>query len=250
MNFDKTIFLTNNTGSPNFLESDYALDWSMTRNERYCLIKLLEKLKPKIAIEIGTYNGGSLQVISQYAEKVYAIDTDSTIQERLKDKFDNVVYLVGDSKIIVPELIKELQAKNESIEFALIDGDHSTLGVKTDIENLIQYIPEKSLNIILHDSFNPNCRKGMKAVNYHNNKYVHYVELDYITGAFAPDGLKKEMWGGFAHIVLLNEERKDTLEIYESQKKLYEIAYLHSKHFIKNKLQFLKPILKYIRSGS
>lgn len=217
----------------------------MTRNERYCFKTLLEKLKPKISIEIGTLKGGSLQVLTLNSEKVYAIDIDPTLEQRLKDKFPNVVFLMGDSRDIVPKLIKELEKNNESIEFALIDGDHTALGVKADIENIISYVPTNRLNIILHDSFNPECRNGMKAVNYNANKYVHYVELDYISGVFEPnDGVRKEMWGGFAHIVLLNEQRQGNLQIYESQKKLYDIAYLHSKHFLSDKLGFLKPIVK------
>ena len=247
MIIDKTILANSNTGVPNFIEKDYSLDWSMTRNERYCLIQLLKKIKPKITIEVGTYNGGSLQVLSENSEKVYAIDIDIKVKERLQHKFENVVFLIGDSKKIIPQLIKELNENNESIEFALIDGDHSELGVKSDIENLINYIPHNSLNIILHDSFNPYCRKGMKAVNYNQNKHVHYVELDYISGAFEPDGLKKEMWGGFAHVVLLKEEREGELQVYQSQKKLYDIAYLHSKYFIKDKLHFLKPIVRLLK---
>lgn len=256
MIINKNIFKNPNVGAPNFFEDEHFLDWSMTRNERYCLSKMLEKIKPKITIEIGTYNGGSLQVLSKYSETVYAIDIDINVKERLKNKFDNVIFLIGDSKLIIPKLIKELQKKNESIEFALIDGDHSEMGVKADIENLIKYVPVNSLNIILHDSFNPNCRKGMKAVNYNENKYIHYVELDFITGVFEPNGLKKEMWGGFSHIVLLNEKREGEIQVYESQKRIYDIIYYRSKHFKRNvhhiikhflrkKLFFLKPIVKF-----
>lgn len=185
-----------------------------------------------------------MQVISKHSEKVYAIDIDPTLPDRLKGKFNNVTFLIGDSKEIVPKLIKELQEKNESIEFALIDGDHSAPGVKADIENMINYVPSSSLNIILHDSFNPECRRGMKAVNYSANKHIHYVELDYITGAYEPNGIKKEMWGGFGHIVLLNEERKGNLKMLESQKSLYDVTYLRSKHFLSDKKTFLKSIVK------
>lgn len=247
MVINKNIFQNPSEGTPNFIEDDYSINWCMTRNERYCFTKLLEKLKPKVAIEIGSFDGGSLQVISKHSEKVYALDIDVTLKDRLKGKFDNVTFLIGDSKEILPKLIKELQQHNESIEFVLIDGDHSELGVKADIENMINYVPAQSLNIILHDSFNPECRRGMKAVNYNANKHVHYVELDYITGSFEPSGLKNEMWGGFGHIVMLKEERKGELQLLESQKKLYDIAYLHSRHFLSEKFGFLKPFVKLFR---
>jgi len=250
MEIDKGILKNVSIASPNFMEEDYSLDWSMTRNERYCLTKLLEKIKPKVAIEIGIYNGGSLQVLSENAEKVYAIDIDINTKKRLGDRFKNVEFLIGDSKVLIPELLEELQKKEESIEFALIDGDHSAFGVKSDIENLIKYVPSTSMNIILHDSFNPFCRKGMKSVNYSANKHIHYVELDYVTGVFEPDGLKNQLWGGFAHIVLLKDFRNGELQVNQSQRKLYNLAFLHSKHFLKYNFEFLKPLLRLLKKTS
>lgn len=243
----KNKLTTSDTNTPAFTENDFPLDWSMTRNERYGFIHVLQHVKPKISIEIGTYNGGSLQVISKYSEKVYAIDTDSTIVERLGSKFSNVEFLIGDSKILVPKLIQDLQAKGDSIEFALIDGDHSTEGVATDIKNLLNYKPLKSLHILLHDSFNPRCRKGMKLYNYNENKHVHYVELDFISGVFAPDNLNRQMWGGLALIIMLAEKRSAQIQVHQSQLKLYNIAYKHSIHFIKNSLSFLKPVVRLFR---
>jgi len=244
---NKEMLSFSDTNEPAFTETDFPLDWSMTRNERYGFIHILQKIKPKVAIEIGTYNGGSLQVISQYADKVYAIDNDKTIIERLGSKFSNVEFLIGDSKDILPKLIKEIQDKGENLEFALIDGDHSTEGVAADIKNLIAYKPKNSFHILLHDSFNPKCRKGMKIVDYNINKHVHYVELDFISGVFAPDNLKREMWGGIAHIILLAEERLTQLKVYQSQEKLYNIAYKRSIHFMKDKLSFLKPIKRLLK---
>ncbi len=246
-NLNKDLLLFSDTNTPAFTEIDFPLDWSMTRSERYGFIHVLKQIKPKISIEIGTYNGGSLQVISKYSEKVYAIDNDPTIIDRLGNKFDNVEFLIGDSKTVIPKLIKDLQAKNESIEFALIDGDHSTEGIATDIKNLLVYKPIKSLHIILHDSFNPRCRKGMKTYNYNNNKYVHYVELDFISGIFNPDDLGRQMWGGLALIILFPYERTIPLKVYQSELKLYNVVYKHSIHFLKNSLSFLKPIVRIFR---
>jgi len=113
-----------------------------------------------------------------------------------------------------------------------------------DIENLIKYVPVKSLNIILHDSFNPKCRKGMITPNYNDNKHVHYVEIDFIHGGYISNNINRQMWGGFAHIILLAEKRLTQLKIHQSQKELYRIAYLYSIHFIKNSPRYLRPIIK------
>ena len=155
MIIDKEIFDINDSEMPFFMENEYPLDWAMTRNEKFCFIKLLEQIKPQIAIEIGIDNGGSLQVLSKHSKKVYAIDIEKKTAKNLVDKFDNVEFLIGDSKKIIPELLQRIQDNNESLEFALIDGDHTESGVRSDIENLIKYIPPKSFNINLHDSFNP-----------------------------------------------------------------------------------------------
>ena len=87
----------------------------------------------------------------------------------------------------------------------------------------------------------------MKLYNYNDNKFVHYVELDFISGVFAPDNLSRQMWGGLALIIMLNEERNTVLQIHQSQLKLYNIAYKHSIHFVKNSLSFLKPIARLFR---
>lgn len=247
MIIDKQSLINADTNSPSFTEDEFAIDWSMTRNERYCFIQLLQKIKPKIAIEIGTFNGGSLQVISKYAEKVYAIDTDASVKERLGSKFKNVEFLIGDSKTIAPQLIQTLQENNDPLEFVLIDGDHSTNGVYQDIKNILNYKPKTSLHIILHDSFNPTCRKGMKLYDYNKNENVHYVELDFTTGIFSPEGLKRQMWGGFAMVLMLAEKRTAPLKINESQKKLHNLIYLQSFHLVNNLFWFLKPLFNFLK---
>ncbi|MGB1232455.1 MAG: class I SAM-dependent methyltransferase [Winogradskyella sp.] len=234
--------------NPKYLiTSQYPIPWSMTNAEQATLIQVLQNIKPKVAIEIGTYNGGSLQVISEFSEKVYAIDLTPSNRDKGCNAFSNVDYLIGDSKQIIPELVKKINANNEIVEFILIDGDHTAKGVLEDITNVLQLLPKQPITIILHDSFNPTCRKGMRACNYNANTYVHNVELDFVTGAFNHDGLYREMWGGFACIQLLPELRKTALEVNAYQDKLYRITYLKSIHFYKKILWFLKPIYKILK---
>lgn len=166
MNFNANIQMMHDINTPSFLEDEFSLEWLMSRNERYCLVSLLGKIRPKVAIEVGVRTGGSLQVLSKYCEKVYALDIDPDVENHLKDHFSNVEFITGDSRVTVPQVLKQIQKNNESLEFAIIDGDHSALGVNADIENLLNYVPTTSLSIILHDSFNPTCRRGMLAVDY------------------------------------------------------------------------------------
>jgi hypothetical protein len=229
---------------PNHISAQYPISWSMSRAEQATLIQVLKNIKPKVAIEIGTYKGGSLQVISDYSEKVYAVDLTPSDRDERCENLSNVDYLIGDSKRIIPELVNKINNSNDVVEFILIDGDHSYEGVLEDITNLLKLTPKQPITIILHDSFNPACRKGMRLYDYSANPYVSYVELDYITGAFNHDGLYREMWGGFACIVLSHEKRLTALEIYAYQDRLFETTYYRSIHFFRKFFWFLKPFYK------
>src|SRR6476646_7078524 len=116
------------------LNIDSLLDWLMSPSERVALIFLLEHLRPKVAIEIGTKNGGSLQVLSKFCNRVYAIDIDSEVPKRLEGRFDNVEYRIGPSDTILPTLLSQLQSEGAELSFALVDGDHSAEGVRKDID--------------------------------------------------------------------------------------------------------------------
>lgn len=228
----------------NYISAQYPISWSMARAEQATLIQVLKSIKPKVAIEIGTYNGGSLQVISDYSEKVYAVDLTPSYRDERCDYFTNVDYLIGDSKTILPELVNKINTSDAVVEFILIDGDHSPEGIFKDITNVLQLKPKQPITIILHDSFNPACRKGMQLYNYNANPYVTAVELDYVTGAFNHDGLYREMWGGFACITLSPNKRSTTLKVTAYQDKLFQTTYYRSIHFFKKFLWFLKPFYK------
>src|SRR5262245_5929119 len=57
--------------------------WMMSPAEQTALIFLLSQLRPRIAIEIGTRFGGSLQVLSRYCDRVYSIDINPDVKIRL-----------------------------------------------------------------------------------------------------------------------------------------------------------------------
>src|SRR6516165_1767622 len=120
------------------LGKDNLLDWMMSPSEKVALIFLLEHLRPKIAIEIGTKYGGSLQVLTQFCDWVYSIDVDPDVAHRLEGKFPNVEYLIGPSDQILPSLIERLGKQDAELGFALVDGDHSAEGVRKDIDNLLR----------------------------------------------------------------------------------------------------------------
>lgn len=221
-------------------EDEFKLDWSMSRSERYTLIYFLQKIKPGITIEIGTYNGGSLQVLSKYSDHVYAIDNNPSVEEHLNDKFINVSFNTGDSKKIVPELLKTFPQQQLSPEFLLIDGDHSTKGVYTDLTNILRIQPKSNCYVFLQDTFNPDCRKGIKHYDFLSNPYVHYVDIDFVPGEM----IKGKMWGGLGLIILKNTKRTESLVLRETYKAKYKRNYYLSTHFLKKTISFTKPLKK------
>ena len=207
------------------LRADRAMYWLMSPAEQAAISYLLERLRPEVAIEIGTRFGGSLQVLSRFSGKVYSLDIDPAVPQRLDGLFPNVEYVIGPSDQTLPALIADLQSQGAGLSFVLIDGDHSAEGVKQDIDHILQYRPNTPLYIIMHDSFNPECRRGMASASWAACPYIHAVELDFVGGYINPSpAFRGELWGGLALGLLRPEPRQGRFEIVERAKLSFEIA--------------------------
>ena len=86
------------------------------------------------------------------------------------------------------EAASRIKKENLFFDLAIIDADHSRLAVSADINGIIEH----SDIILMHDSFNPDCRKGM--VDALKNQKSHAYYLDFIPSVSKNDGL----WGGLA----------------------------------------------------
>lgn len=189
-------------------------NWFMSPAEQMVIISLVGNLKPKLAIEIGTMHGGCLTVISKFADKVYSIDIDPKVAEKLHDRFSNVEFLTGSSRDILPPLLSNLAHEKQELGFVLVDGDHSAEGVRTDIDMLLKYTPCVPLYIFMHDSMNPDCRSGMRAADWASNPYVHTVELDLVVGILTPvPRIYGQAWEGLALAIMEPEKRNGPLTI-------------------------------------
>jgi cephalosporin hydroxylase len=207
--------------------------WLMTDAERSALYALLSELRPACAIEIGTYKAGSLTTISKFCKHVYTLDIDPSFRDTYEDRFPDVQFIVGDSAETLPPLLKEIQRLDEPLGFILIDADHTENGMRRDIENILRYIPTRPLYIIMHDSFNPDCRRGMLKANWSSNPHTHLVELDYIAGRFISNekgDRHRQMWCGFALAILLPEPRDGKILIHQNEGFLFQKTYWHSIH--------------------
>jgi len=220
---------------PFIYEDKYPLFWQMTRWEKHMFVSIVEKLQPEVAIEIGNAQGGSLQVLSKNCQKVYALDFSKEVHEKLQGKFDNVAFHTGDSKLILPDLLKQIQDRGERLGFVLIDGDHATSGVRADINSFLHhYIPVVDCHIIFHDSFNPVCRRGIIEADWQQCPYVHGVDIDFLPGTIMEEGVitreNRSIWGGFSMAILRPEKRVGTLEVKQSLLPTYKAMYKSSRY--------------------
>lgn len=82
-------------------DEEFTLHWQMTTCERFALQGLLRRLRPSLSLEVGTYLGGSLRVLSRFSEAVISVDIDPQVAIRLAGKFPNVELRSGDSARIL-----------------------------------------------------------------------------------------------------------------------------------------------------
>lgn len=117
---------------------------------------LLEELRPFIAVEIGSWLGGTTQIFMAYAKRLYCIDhwrgdgntypgdwpgNNLTPWERFRsfaevvdDQFlVSVIPCVGDSRLWC-------QVWNQPIDFLYIDGGHSFQDVQADILGWVPHV--------------------------------------------------------------------------------------------------------------
>ena len=181
-----------------FYQNCILVDWQMTDSERMALKTVLDSVRPSCSLEIGTFRGGSLSLIRQYSTHTISLDIDPMVHGLLS-RLDDVEFVTGDSGQRLAGLLGEISRKNFDLQFILLDGDHSKEGVKRDLNILLASIrPTSRTVLLLHDTFNSQCRQGMIEAEWGGNKYLQFVDLDFIPGRLIErlgPGCG-ELWGG------------------------------------------------------
>jgi hypothetical protein len=113
--------------------------------------------------------------------------------------------------------------------FVLIDGDHSTEGVRGDINAVLNHVPTRDVYVVFHDSFNPEARAGILSASWQECPYVHFVEVDYIPGVFHHKAFDTaqagSMYGGLAVALMKPQKRTEPLVVHQSQEGLFDAIY-------------------------
>jgi hypothetical protein len=178
--------------------------WQMAWGERFALEGLLSQVKPGLAIETGTAQGGSLRRIAGHAGEVHSFDIDPKVAE-LGTQLSNVVFHIGDSAELLPAALAEFAASGRHVDFALIDGDHTAEGVRRDARALLDSEACRSTVIVFHDAANDAVREGLDALELPDHPKVKVCLLDFVPGYLCrPDHphYPLAVWNGLGLVVL------------------------------------------------
>jgi len=190
--------------------------WQMSLGERAAVEGVLAQLKPELAIEIGSAEGACLRRIAAHAGEVHSFDLAAPVGEPP----DNVTLHTGDSHELLPAFLARLADQSKTVDFVLVDGDHTPEGVRRDVEDLLDCTALAQTVILIHDTANERVRRGLDAVRFAAWPKVAHVELDWIPGQlFAEPALRNELWYGLGLVVL------DSFRLAYASGSVYEQRY-------------------------
>lgn len=160
-------------------------DCLMTAAEKAALIGLLHLLRPRTVLEFGFRNGGSCCWFSALAGEVVSVDIDPTCATRAA-QWGNVRFLAMDTV----QAARQLRAEGRRFDLMLVDAEHSKAAAGADVTAGLELADV----ILVHDSYNPCVRAGVKQALKGRDVYC---DLDFVPGCLQSNGL----WGGFALVV-------------------------------------------------
>ncbi|HTW45530.1 MAG TPA: class I SAM-dependent methyltransferase [Acidobacteriaceae bacterium] len=148
-----------------FVLDNHFFNASQVRGELVALAETLAQLRPDRALEIGTFRGGTLLLLTRLASPhatVVSVDLPggkfgggySTHRRRLYRHFarrDQRLHLLqGDSHS--KEMFERVKVafENKPLDYLFIDGDHTYEGVKKDFQMYAPFVRKGGI-IALHD---------------------------------------------------------------------------------------------------
>lgn len=184
--------------------------WQMAPGERMALEGILSQLKPALAVEVGTAEGGSLRRIAAHSGEVHAFDIEPGAAEVVAP-IPNAHAHIGDAAELLPRVLAEFQAAGRSVDFALIDGDHSAEGVQRDVRAVLDSPACSRTVVVLHDTANEAVRDGLEALDLPNHPKVAFSMLDFVPGYLVVEEHDRsdEIWNGLGVVVLDEAEGRD-----------------------------------------
>jgi hypothetical protein len=185
--------------------------WQMTLGERAALEGVLSQLHPRLAVEIGTAEGGSLRRIAAHSGHVHSFDLvrpDPSMAD-----LENVTLHTGDSRVLLAKALEGFAERGDNVDFALVDGDHTADGVEHDMRQLLASEAVSRTVIVAHDTLNDDVRAGLRRIDYASDPKVAYFDLDFVGGHLSRGGdFDGQLWGGFALVLVDVKPRQPSTE--------------------------------------
>ena len=175
-------------------------NWQMLECERIALTGVLARLRPRGALEIGVYHGGSFSLAAQFSTRIIGIDNDPAVRTRFTLPH-NAELLIGHSEKMIPRALATFAKAGLPLQYVLIDAEHSAEGVRRDINLVLKYRPMMPMVMLIHDSGNAGCRAGVLSADWNSNTHVHAVQCDFVPGQIVEHSIRDgraQVWGGLA----------------------------------------------------
>jgi Methyltransferase domain len=178
--------------------------WQMTYGERFAIEGVLSQVKPLLAIETGTAQGGSLRRLAAHSVEVHAFDIEPEVA-KLGDEIANATIHIGDSRATLPDVLAGFAGDGRDVDFALIDGDHTFEGVQHDLEAVLASDACRHTIVLIHDTANDVVRAGLDAMDLPARPKVALCMLDFVPGYMVVEGhpvYSLDAWNGLGILVL------------------------------------------------
>ena len=118
-----------------------------------------------------------------------------------------------------------------SFDLAIVDADHSRLSVYKDVQGILPHAKV----LLMHDSFNPKCRKGMLDALKHQQTHAYLI--DFIPATLKHDGL----WGGFA--IAWQSDKPGPVREFKGELSSFSVMSFISLFHLKSKFYSLKVLI-------
>jgi cephalosporin hydroxylase len=158
-------------------------NWQMSAGDRAFLLAVVQAIRPAVAVEVGTLDGGSLDALAPLCGQVVTVDHDPE-SARCAERWPNVRAVTGDSGQVLPGLLEELR---DGLGFVLVDAAHDRAGVAAEMRAIAAFQPSQPLVVLLHDTSLPEVRAGMGDADW-SGQSVRVVQAALVAGAPAGGG--------------------------------------------------------------
>jgi hypothetical protein len=177
--------------------------WQMRYGERFALEGVVSVVRPELAIEVGTAGGGSLRRIAAHSREVHAFDRAPVVAEVVA-AIPNASAQIGDSRETLPAALADFERAGRNVDFALVDGDHTSEGVRHDLQALLESAACRRTVVLVHDTANEDVRRGIEELDLPSHPKVALALPDFFPGTLVVKDhvYSRQCWNGLGLLMI------------------------------------------------